>query len=491
MRWAAAAVLCLAPGTATACARAAGPASVAAGDELVVRDVSRLEATRVREIVAHRQVREIQEAVREAARRGLKVSIAGSRHSQGGHTFYPDALLLDMRSFDEILFVDTAGRRIGVQSGATWEAIQEALQPRGLAVLTMQSSNVFTVGGTLSANAHGRDLRRTQVVETVESFRLLGADGTIVNVSREENPELFGLVVGGYGLFGIIVDVTLRVTTDDVLERRNRSVPLRFFPSYFRHLIASDSTASLMIARPSIAPSSLLEEVEVTTWHRSDAAPPPGFFGLQGERNVARDRFFFGLSRHWRWAKELRWRLQRGIVETGEGQLVSRNNAMRPPTAPIAFLDYGSSRYTDILQEYFVPADAFVPFVEELRGILMEERANLLSATIRWVAPNDEVVLAYAPRDGAFALVLLLNQELSAEGRVRTGRLTRRMVDAAIRHGGTYYLTYQLYPDDGQIRAAYPRLDEFFEQKRRYDPAERFMNQFYSRYARRKPAPNR
>lgn len=484
--------LCLALGTVTACASAAAPASAAAGDELVVRDVSRLEAARVREIVAHRQVREIQEAVREAARRGLKVSIAGSRHSQGGHTFYPDALLLDMRSFDEILFVDTAGRRIGVQSGATWSAIQEALQPHGLAVLTMQSSNVFTVGGTLSANAHGRDLRRTQVVETVESFRLLRSDGATVNVSREENPELFGLVIGGYGLFGVILDVTLRVTTDDVLKRRNRSIPLRFFPSYFRHLIGPDSTASLMIARPSIAPSSLFEEVEVTTWHRSDAAPPPGFFQLQGERNVARDRFFFGLSRHWLWAKELRWRLQRGIVESaGEGQLVSRNNAMRPPTAPIAFLDYSSSRRTDILQEYFLPVDSFVPFVEELRGILTEDRANLLSATIRWVAPNDEVVLAYAPRGGGFALVLLLNQELSAEGRERTGRLTRHVVDAAIRRGGTYYLTYQLYPDDGQIRAAYPRLDEFFEQKRRYDPDERFMNQFYARYARRKPAPDR
>lgn len=471
-----AALLCLAvPG---ACASGHGE------EPLVVQDVSRLHSARVGAVVAHERVRELQAAVEEADRRGLRISIAGSRHSQGGHTFYPDALVLDMRAFDEILFIDTEGRRLGVQSGATWAAVQEALQPHGLAVRTMQSSNVFTVGGTLSANAHGRDLRRTQVIETVESFRLLRADGSIVTVSRAEHPELFGLVIGGYGLFGVILDVVLRVAPDEVLERRHRSLALEDLPTYIQDRVVTDTTASLMIARPSIAPSSLFEEVELTTWHRTEAEPPPGFFALQDERNVRRDRFFFDLSRRSRWGKELRWWLQRRIVEdAGEGQLISRNNAMRPPTAAIAFLDYRSTRRTDILQEYFVPTHALVSFAKAVRGIVVEERANLLSATIRWVTPNDEVVLAYAPRDNAFALVLLFNQELSDRGIERARRLTRRLVDAAIDHGGTYYLTYQLYPDDDQIRAAYPRLDAFFEKKRQYDPEERFMNQFYARYA--------
>lgn len=78
-------------------------------DPLVVQDVARLQSARVAEVVAHERVRELQVAVREADRRGLRVAIAGSRHSQGGHTFYPDALVLDMRAFDEILFIDAAG----------------------------------------------------------------------------------------------------------------------------------------------------------------------------------------------------------------------------------------------------------------------------------------------------------------------------------------------------------------------------------------------
>ena len=44
------------------------------------------------------------------------------------------------------------------------------------------------------------------------SFRLIKADGSVVHVSRDgEHGELFRLALGGYGLFGIIWDVTLRV----------------------------------------------------------------------------------------------------------------------------------------------------------------------------------------------------------------------------------------------------------------------------------------
>ena len=53
----------------------------------------------------------------------------------------------------------------------------------------------------MSANVHGRDIESTSIIDTVVSFRLLTASGQILNVSREENSELFPLVIGGYGLF--------------------------------------------------------------------------------------------------------------------------------------------------------------------------------------------------------------------------------------------------------------------------------------------------
>ncbi len=59
---------------------------------------------------------------------------------------------------------------------------------------------------------------------------------------------------------------------------------------------------------------------------------------------------------------------------------------------------------------------------------------------------------------------------------------TQKIVDLALHEKGTYYLTYQLYPSQSQIRYAYPKLDSFFEKKKFYDPAELFMNKFYENY---------
>ena len=164
--------------------------------------------------------------------------------------------------------IDTAGPRITVESGATWDEVQRAIAPRGLAIKVMQSSNIFTVGGTLSANAHGRDVDVMQVVDVVERFGLLLADGRVVEVSRTENPELFSLVIGGYGMYGVILDVTLRVTRDEVYEQRSESVDYREFPAWFARRVKGDSDVVLMLARPSIDPDPdrFLKEVVAVTW---------------------------------------------------------------------------------------------------------------------------------------------------------------------------------------------------------------------------------
>ena len=166
--------------------------------------------------------------------RGLKVSIAGSHHSQGGQTYTAGGVQFDMRGFWKVLAIDTVAQTITVESGATWDEVQRALAPKGLAIKVMQSSNIFTVGGTMSANAHGRDLDVTQVVEVVERFHLLQADGGVVEVSRTENPELFSLVIGGYGMYGVILDVTLKVTRDEMYEQRAVTMDYKDVPGVLR-----------------------------------------------------------------------------------------------------------------------------------------------------------------------------------------------------------------------------------------------------------------
>lgn len=453
-------------------------------DPLVRADVARLAPARVARVAAVPDVTQLQSVLRDARERGLKVSISGSRHSQGGHTYTAGAVVLDMRAFNHVLGIDTTAMTITVESGATWDEVQRALAPHRLAIKVMQSSNIFTVGGTISANAHGRDIDVTQVVEVVDSFHLLLASGEVVTVSRTLNPELFSLVIGGYGMYGVILDVTLRVARDELYEQRAVSMDYKDFPRYFFETVKRDSQVVLMLARPSIDPdpASFLREIVVVTWRR--AAPgATGSFTLTEEAHVRRDRFFFGISRKFDWAKALRWRLQTKVeLGTGTARIVSRNNSMRPPLAPLEFLDYRSARDTDIIQEYYVPVENFVPFMDRFREILVAGKMNVLSSTVRYVTPNATPTLAYAPEKPAFAIIQMSNVQLAPEAQAHAASVTQQLVDAAIEFGGTYYLTYQLYPSPEQLQRAYPKAPFAFERKRFYDPNEIFMSQFYQKY---------
>ena len=454
---------------------------------VLVNDISRMNPTYVKEIILADSIEKIRNVIKRANKENLKVSMAGTKHSQGGHAFFDGALLLDMTGLNEILSLDTANKIIHVQSGVTWAQIQEFINPHNLAIRAMQSSNIFTVGGSMSSNVHGRDPRNSLIVETIEDFRLLLSTGEIVSVSRDENQELFSLVIGGYGLFGIITDVRIRLKKNNILEKEALLLDYKDFPKFFRENIIGDPKVELFIARPSISSGSFLRETIVNLWKTTDIQKKSddGIYHLLGEKNVIRDKFFFSLSREYDLGKDLRWYLQKKLVaEVDKKYFITRNNSMRPPTAPLKFLDHISPYNSDIIQEYFIPIDNFVSFIDGLRVILNEQKVNLLGVTIRYVPKNNETFLTYGKKE-AFSIVVYSNQKLSSPGLHNAEKMTRSLVDLALKNDGIYYLTYQKFYTKNQMKSAYPEIDQFFAKKLEYDPKELFINKFYDYYSNR------
>ena len=203
----------------------------------IMSDVGKLLPTKIKRVENAEDESSLKKLVQDANVSGEKISIAGMQHSQGGQTYYPNGTMLDMKGYNEILEFDPEKKRIRVQSGVTWNDIQKKINPYGLAVQVMQSQNIFTVGGSLSVNVHGRDIRHEALIDTVEWFRLLMADGTVRNVSREENADLFPYVIGGYGLFGVILDVTLQLTNDELYETHTKVLDYKEYSSYFKNKV--------------------------------------------------------------------------------------------------------------------------------------------------------------------------------------------------------------------------------------------------------------
>lgn len=454
-----------------------------------IDDSSCLNTTPIYGLIAVKNENDIKDALLFAKNSSLKVSLAGVRHSMGGQSFFKNAIVLDMKQFNQ-MNLDKDKKLLRVQSGATWHDIQNYVDPKGLSIKSMQSSDIFTVGGSISVNAHGMDHRVGSIGSTIKTMRIMLSDGTIQVVSREQNPELFSLVIGGYGLFGVILDVDLELIQNEMYERHAVTLPYDQFPSEFEEIAAQKDEYGLMYAHLSTAPSSFLKEVIIYKYQKINDYLD-GIPSLQEKANVELKRFFLNLgkvgpigmqSRYWA-EKYLQPHFESCVMSRnyalGEGEacLTSRNQEMHDSGK---FLRNNLKNDTDILQEYFIPRDKFTPFIDEIRSILTKHNAVVLNAGVR-VVNKEENFLNYAPQD-SFAIVLYINQKTTLEGNERMKQLTNELVNASIKVGGKPYLPYQLYFTDDQIRTAYPELDQFFKFKQKYDPNLTLMNSLYAKY---------
>jgi len=449
---------------------------------LRVVDARRVYSAQLQTIHAPRSIAAIREVLAQARRENRPVCFMGTTHNLGGHAFLNGATGLDLKRFCRVLSLDVPGKRLTVETGITWNKIQETINPAGLAVKAMQSDNNFTVGGSLSANGHGRDLRFSTVIHSVLGFRILLADGTVVHADRTENADLFRLAMGGYGMFGIILEVDLELVENCVYQQSSEIMPLARFPEYFQRKVLGDPQARMFIARPSIAARGFLDETIVTKW-TSTSARPKNVFRLDHERNVRRDRFLFALSRKYTWGKTLRWEAEKYIsLHPPAGGFVSRNNAMRPPVSAIKMFEYHSPADTDVIQEFFVPVPRFLAFMLSAREVFRASPMNLLGLTIRYVKPDRDSVLSYAPREDALALVLYLNEALNPEGWAMSNHLTEQLTRLAVHHGGTFYLPYAREVEIEDLRHSYPTMEAFFQAKHQWDPENRFTSRFFEYY---------
>jgi FAD/FMN-containing dehydrogenase len=164
---------------------------------------------------------------------------------------------------------------------------------------------------------------------------------------------------------------------------------------------------------------------------------------------------------------------------SGEACLVSRNEPMHDS---VPYLKNALKNDTDILHEYFIPRDQFIPFVNGMRDILENNNTTLLNASVR-VVHKEDTALNYAPKD-AFAIVLYINQTTDAEGNTRMKKVTSELIDLTAKVGGRFFLPYQLHYTPEQLLTSYPELPAFAAMKKKYDPELRLTNTWYNTYVK-------
>lgn len=439
---------------------------------LLINDVTGLNPVTVWAVARPESVAEVQDAVRRATG---PVSIGGGRFSMGGQVASPGSLHVDMRAMNRIVAFWPMEKRIRVQAGIRWCDIQAFIDPHGLAVKTMQSYANFTVGGSLSVNAHGRYVGLGPVVLSARALTLVLADGERVEASPGENSELFHAAIGGYGGVGIIVEAELDLADNVRMERVCRKMPAADYLAFFRSQVRSDRQA--IFHNADLYPPEYRRLRSVTWRQTEDEATEP--------RRLMPAKPGYPLQKYFLWAVTEspfgKWRRE-FLVDPllFAGRKVCWRNFEAGYN--VAELEPASRRFTTyVLQEYFVPIDRFDEFTAKMGEILRRHRVNMLNVSVRHAVADPGTLLAWA-REECFAFVLYYKQRVRANARDRVAVWTRELVEAAISCGGCHYLPYQVHATEDQFHRAYPRAREFFALKQRIDPGFRFRNALWDTY---------
>lgn len=141
-----------------------------------------------------------------------QLAIRGSGLSYCLASASPTSPSVSMRGLNRILDFDAEANTIRVETGLTIGALVRHLVSLDRWFPVLPGHPEITVGGCVAFNTHGKTQHDIgQMVDYVESFTLMHRDHGEIVCSPHENTKLFLLTVGGMGLTGWIVDVTLRV----------------------------------------------------------------------------------------------------------------------------------------------------------------------------------------------------------------------------------------------------------------------------------------
>ena len=459
-------------------AAAARPAR--ARERVILNDASRLNPTPVDHVV--RVVSDPKGAYVEALRAELadakhsnrRVAVGGARHSMGGQSLPRDGSAVEFT--DPWFEVDTKAQVYRVSGGARWRDVIAKLDPLGFSPKVMQSNHDFAVASTFCVNAHGWPVPFGPFGATVRALRLMNAEGDILECSREKNADLFGHAMGGYGLFGIILDLDVEMTPNLLLQPTAKLMPAEAFAQNFIAAVEHDPATLMAYGRLSVARASFFSEALLTTYRAVPAQPNPlppaghggGFMGRVTSQ-LYRSQTGNEIAKRLRWAAETKLDL---------AHPTTRNTLINEPVANLA---NPYPNRTDILHEYFVAPDRFVDFLHACREVIPPAKAEFLNVTLRYVAPDPVSTLSHSPV-ARIAAVMSFSQEMTPEGEVDMIRVTERLIDRVVALGGAFYLPYRLHARRDQVAAAYPKTDAFVAAKRQHDPALLFRNAMWDAY---------
>ena len=440
---------------------------------------------RTRSLVARpTTIEQCREALAFCRERGMSICARGAGRGYGDLALNNGHALIDMSAMNRILAIDEQAAQITVESGTRLIDIYKAVHHRLLMLPASPTESHSSVAGAICANVNGKDAwRNGSFAHQVVRLTLMLASGETMTIDRSH--EFFNAVVGGIGLLGIIVDVTLQLkqvpspfveinripasNTDVLLEKMTR-----IEKSHDAAVVWVDAYArGRRTGRSVIHAAKWIERYNSETQRREILEA--GYKRLDEHRR-------FGLALHEKFGPILSLMLQAqrpmmfsfNRLYYAMCQLVSITGLSSNTelflrfcfeasfTVPPAHLVCGPRGYT--VQLTFPRSSAREAMIE-LLGICQSSPCPPVTTILRAHKPDD--CLISFSEDG-YSLNFEFHPKKRHEAVSR--KVVDQLVDATVRRGGKIHLAKDQVLKPEQFYRVFPRYRDLLEIKQRLDP---------------------
>jgi hypothetical protein len=269
---------------------------------------------------------------------------------------------------------------------------------------------------------------------------------------------LFSLVLGGYGLFGIVTSARIKTSANQTLTSEHIGTTIEDFPDIYAGILA-DPCIDIKLCRLDITSA---DSISIYTFRPASehSVSTVSSIGLMAREPSAINRMIY------KWAapalKELRFAVEKSSGSASDwSQSCDRNSLLFESARPLAELSSPLINVDDtfILQEFFVPSPKFSKWMEKTKDIFLSLNSCsdvcLLNCTIRYVQQDTDTVLNYAAAaGGSFAFVLYYRLPRTAKADSLLASYHQRFVAQTLTLGGTFYLPYRHHYSDSDLLRA-------------------------------------
>ncbi len=173
----------------------------------------------------------------------------GNGRSYGDTCLNSGATLLQMRSLDRFIELDTQAGILVCEAGVLLSDILRLIVPRGWFVPVTPGTQFVTVGGAIANDVHGKNHHLAGTfTRHVRRFELLRSDGQRLICSLEQNPQWFAATAGGLGLTGVITWAELQLRRIETPLLRVESIRFRNLDEFLALSAESDRDFEYTVA---------------------------------------------------------------------------------------------------------------------------------------------------------------------------------------------------------------------------------------------------